>query len=91
MNGSLHVLRMYFSSEKSEEIQIIGRTGRHGMRGSVSTILLEQDILLQYNLTNKDIYGLDGPVLYQFMNSKRSRDRETSLQSKTPSAYAAER
>ena len=43
-NGGLHVIQSFFSMDKSEEIQIQGRTARQGQPGSYSMILSAQDL-----------------------------------------------
>ena len=43
-NGGLHVLQTFFSEEESEEVQIMGRTGRQGEPGSYRMILLDTDL-----------------------------------------------
>jgi len=42
--GGVHVLQAFFSLSLSEEIQIKGRTGRQGMSGSYSMVLLAKDM-----------------------------------------------
>merc|ERR1711871_706170 len=42
--GGVHVLQAFFSLSLSEEIQIKGRTGRQGSRGSYSMVLLAKDV-----------------------------------------------
>jgi len=40
----VHVLQVFFSTELSEEVQIMGRTARQGDLGSFSMILLDTDL-----------------------------------------------
>jgi len=44
-NGGVHVLQTFLSDEKSEEIQIMGRTCRQGDPGSYKMILCLRDLL----------------------------------------------
>ncbi|EAR87661.2 helicase carboxy-terminal domain protein (macronuclear) [Tetrahymena thermophila SB210] len=43
-NGGVHVIQTFFSSKKSEEIQIMGRCARQGAEGSYSLVLLDSDL-----------------------------------------------
>ena len=43
-NGGVHVLQTFYSKEKSEEYQIMGRGARQGDRGSYAMILVDQDL-----------------------------------------------
>jgi len=43
-NGGVHVLQTFYSEEKSEEYQIMGRGARQGDRGSYSMILLDESL-----------------------------------------------
>ena len=44
----------FVSEEKSEEVQIMGRTARQGNTGSYSLVLLYKD-LERYNITEKEV------------------------------------
>jgi preprotein translocase subunit SecA len=44
--GGVHVLLTFFSMEVSEEIQLFGRTARQGDPGSISMVLLLDDLSL---------------------------------------------
>ncbi|KAL4508491.1 hypothetical protein ABPG72_003795 [Tetrahymena utriculariae] len=43
-NGGVHVIQVFFSSKKSEEVQIQGRTTRQEADGSYDMVLLESDL-----------------------------------------------
>ena len=43
-NGGMHIIQAFLSAEKSEEIQIQGRTARQGKKGSYQMVLLETDL-----------------------------------------------
>jgi Mg-chelatase subunit ChlD len=53
-NGGVHVIQTFLSEEKTEEIQIMGRTCRQGSNGSYKMILLEDDLLRWSELKNPD-------------------------------------
>ncbi|CAF0898623.1 unnamed protein product [Adineta steineri] len=44
LNGGTHVIQTFLSEEISEEVQIKGRTGRQGNRGSYSMVLLDREL-----------------------------------------------
>ena len=44
-NGGVHVIQTFLSEEKTEEIQIMGRTCRQGANGTYKMILLQDDLL----------------------------------------------
>jgi preprotein translocase subunit SecA len=46
-NGGIHVIQTFFSFNKSEEIQIKGRTARQGNVGFFSLVLLNEDLNLE--------------------------------------------
>jgi preprotein translocase subunit SecA len=43
-NGGVHIMQTFLYEEKSEEVQIQGRTARQGKKGSYQMILLESDL-----------------------------------------------
>ena len=43
-NGGVHIIQTFLSAEKSEEIQIQGRTARQGREGTYQMILLDSDL-----------------------------------------------
>ncbi|KAL4434988.1 hypothetical protein ABPG74_017744 [Tetrahymena malaccensis] len=43
-NGGVHVIQAFFSTKKSEEIQIMGRCARQGAEGSFNLVLLDSDL-----------------------------------------------
>lgn len=56
--GGVHVLLTFFSKEVSEEVQLMGRTARQGNLGSISMILLFDD-LSEFDISEEDLvkYG----------------------------------
>jgi len=51
--GGVHVIQAFFSLEKSEEVQIQGRTARYGDKGSYSMILCHDDLEEQFGCFNE--------------------------------------
>ncbi|EAR88873.1 helicase carboxy-terminal domain protein, putative (macronuclear) [Tetrahymena thermophila SB210] len=43
-SGGVHVIQTFYSSKKSEEVQIMGRSARQGQVGSYSLVLLDQEL-----------------------------------------------
>ncbi|KAL4456870.1 hypothetical protein ABPG74_014508 [Tetrahymena malaccensis] len=43
-NGGVHIIQAFYSSKKSEETQIMGRTARQQADGSYSMVLLDSDL-----------------------------------------------
>ncbi|CAF0934036.1 unnamed protein product [Adineta steineri] len=54
LDGGIHVLQTFFSEEKSEEYQIMGRGARQGEKGSYRMILLDSDLEWILGSTWKD-------------------------------------
>jgi Mg-chelatase subunit ChlD len=53
-NGGVHVIQTFLSVERSEEIQIQGRTARQGKKGSYQMVLLESDLEKHFGLCERD-------------------------------------
>ena len=71
--GGVHVIQAFFSTEHSEEIQIMGRTARQGDHGSFSMVILASS-LGKLGVTSEDIESMRlQSTLYTSLNSKRSR------------------
>ena len=70
--GGVHVIQAFFSTEHSEEIQIMGRTARQGDHGSFSMVILASS-LGKLGVTSEDIESMRlQSKLYTSLNSKRS-------------------
>ena len=74
-DGGIHVVQTFLSIEKSEEIQITGRTARQEKSGSFKLVLLKSDLEERFGVTSKDID--EQPLAphcttYDFLQSKRS-------------------
>jgi uncharacterized protein YegL len=53
-HGGVHIIQTFLSAERSEEIQIQGRTARQGKKGSYQMVLLESDLEEHFGLREKD-------------------------------------
>jgi len=62
-NGGVHVIQTFLSEQKSEEIQIMGRTARQGQEGSYSMVLLDED-LEKYCLKQPEITAIRASGVY---------------------------
>ena len=105
--GGMHILATFFPSDKSEEVQIKGRTARQGDAGSFSMVLrIEQLIDCCSGLTAdhlKQCIGVDAvtdghlvkwnqeKVLYQRMNRIREETARAGLASRLKLAAEAKK
>jgi len=55
MAGGIHVIQTFVSEDKTEEIQIKGRTARQGDKGSFSMVLCETELMKKFGLSSKII------------------------------------
>jgi hypothetical protein len=69
-NGGVHVIQTFLSEELSEEIQIIGRTGRQAEDGSYSMILARSS-LDKFQIRDDELEVNSGR-LYDLLNMKRN-------------------
>ena len=53
-NGGPHMIQTFLSEQKSEEVQIMGRTARQGGHGSYSMVLIGKE-LEKYEITQAEI------------------------------------
>ena len=80
-NGGPHVIQTFLSLQKSEEIQIQGRTARQGGRGSYSMILNQDELMDKFAITHDEIKESENNnTLYHLLDSKRTQKFETSYQ-----------
>ncbi len=74
-NGGVHVIQTFLSEEKSEEIQIAGRTARHGHVGSYQMILmksnLEKFLPNEYDQLEKFFANMSNTEFYDYLDEKR--------------------
>ena len=82
-NGGIHVLQTFFSEERSEEYQIMGRSARQGDQGSYRMILLENDLewVLGVDWEQK-IQAIKGSTLYSALDDARTKIYEGKCESK---------
>lgn len=70
--GGLHVIQTFFSIERSEEIQIKGRTARQGQQGSYEMILLRYDLDDKFpDIASHDL-DYSGDRVYRILEKLRS-------------------
>lgn len=62
-SGGIHVIQTFFSGEKSEEIQIQGRTARDVNHGSYSLVLSSDDLINHYQVTLEDLQAINATSL----------------------------
>lgn len=70
-NGGIHVIQTFLSSDKSEEKQIRGRTGRQDEDGSFSMVLFEAD-LEKFSINPEDIDKTESNKIYKLLDEKRN-------------------
>ena len=57
-NGGVHVIQCFLSQEKSEQVQIKGRTARQGKKGSYQMVIPKKELeIINYSL-EKDVKKL---------------------------------
>ena len=77
--GGLHIIQTFLSIEKSEEIQIKGRTARQGQKGSYCMILLEKDIEESVGVKAEELRSIPRQGLYQFLDETRRKKHVETL------------
>jgi hypothetical protein len=85
-NGGVHVIQTFFSPEKSEEVQIQGRTARQGDPGTWQLIALDKELEMlvgpQWESELPRLFGSsDG--LYNSLSKKRDELYNKKCESKT--------
>jgi hypothetical protein len=75
-NGGVHVIQTFLSEERSEEVQIQGRTARQGKQGSYKLVLLEDDLLHTYGLCSGEKDNVQKTEWYSWLCEARDRHRE---------------
>ena len=87
-NGGVHVIQAFLSEEKTEEIQIQGRTARQGQEGSYSMVLLDTD-LEKFLIFEQDIKTMQSNgVFYDCLDEKRNQYFETQYASNSKHIHA---
>lgn len=77
-NGGVHVIQTFFSEERSEEVQIQGRTARQGKQGSYKLVLLEDDLVHTYGLEAGEKAKVPRTKWYEWLCNARNKHREES-------------
>jgi hypothetical protein len=75
-NGGVHVIQTFLSEERSEEVQIQGRTARQGKQGSYKLVLLEDDLVHTYGLRAGEKDNVPKTEWYKWLCKARDRHRE---------------
>ena len=72
-NGGPHVIQTFLSLQKSEEIQIQGRTARQGGKGSYSMILNKKELMDEFDIKDDELKKAENEdTIYQLLDRKRS-------------------
>jgi hypothetical protein len=74
-SGGMHVIQTFLSEERSEELQIQGRTARQGNVGSYELILLSTD-LEKFNISKQKLSSTAFNQRYELLNNARIRYHE---------------
>jgi len=69
--GGVHIVHAFFSLDKSEEVQIQGRTARQGKKGTYSMVLLEEELQKQLGITARLSGQMASRDMYNFLETKR--------------------
>ncbi|KAK3272875.1 hypothetical protein CYMTET_18851 [Cymbomonas tetramitiformis] len=78
-NGGVHVIQAFFSTQKSEELQIQGRTARQGRPGTYSMILLQEDLQECLQVSESSLcHSLPPRELYAALDRARQRLNEAT-------------
>jgi hypothetical protein len=80
--GGVHVVQAFFSVDRSEEIQIKGRTARQGAKGSFSMVLNYEQLSRDFRLSKGELDSMKARRnVYSGLNTKR--DDVCSLESRS--------
>lgn len=71
-NGGVHIIQTFLSAEKSEEIQVQGRTARQGKKGTYQMILLDSD-LIEFGLKIGDKETIPKHEWYKWLCNARKK------------------
>ena len=75
--GGVHIIQTFLSMEKSEEVQIQGRTSRQGKKGSFQMVLLEDDLFNDFNLPRGEKEKVRRDARYEWLYSAREKRLDT--------------
>ena len=70
--GGTHLIQTFYSNDKAEEIQIIGRVARQGDPGSYSLVLLDEE-LEKFGLKLNDYKNRNPKEIFQEIHSNRDK------------------
>eukprot|EP00854_Cymbomonas_tetramitiformis_P000670 gene670-1123_t len=73
--GGMHVIQTFVSMEKSEEVQIQGRTARQGKQGTYAMVLLEDDLKENLAIERGEAKQHHPRELYTIIDEAREKQR----------------
>jgi len=78
----MKVIQTFLSEEKSEQVQIMGRTARQNQGGFFQIILLQDELVRKFGVTDAEIATKQakGTGMYDFLDAKRCEHCDTSAQ-----------
>mmetsp|Transcript_2002 Transcript_2002/g.2902 ORF Transcript_2002/g.2902 Transcript_2002/m.2902 type:complete len:427 (+) Transcript_2002:3-1283(+) len=79
-SGGMLVVQTFLSEEKSEELQIQGRTARQGKKGSYQMIILDSDLEHKFDIKPDSYKSLPHTELYNFLDQQRQRLHAKTLE-----------
>ena len=79
--GGAHVIQTFLSLEKSEEVQIMGRTARQGKEGSYGMVLLESDLQNDFDVKPMSLDCVARERLYAALDLARTNRNTAHLAS----------
>ena len=71
--GGVHIIQTFLSLEKSEEVQIQGRTSRQGKKGSYQLVLLEEDLCKKFGLAKGEQGTIPRSLRYNWLSEAREK------------------
>ncbi|CAB9511747.1 expressed unknown protein [Seminavis robusta] len=71
--GGVHIIQAFLSTEKSEEVQIQGRTARQGKKGSYQMVLLEGDLKDNFGISQGEKDSIARERRYEWLHQARTR------------------
>ena len=74
------VVQTFLSTQKSEELQIQGRTARQGKKGSYCMILLESDLKTKFKIDSAMCEARPREDLYNFLDETRKSLQDKLLE-----------
>ena len=84
-SGGIHVIQTFLSEERSEQMQIMGRTARQGTKGSYSMVLCKTDLEIFDPKIPEDIGDYlekRRSELYAFLDGKRNAHFNSTFEEK---------